>query len=79
MISITMVVMDGNVMVAPAVTLSPLYSDQTQQYLVTHFINVSNITVLLFSKQPFLKFRVPMYLCRVSVRPLVKPSFYQES
>ena len=25
-------------------TLSPLYSDQTQQYLVTHFINVSNIT-----------------------------------
>ena len=39
-----MVVMDVNVMVAPAVTLSPLYSDQTQQYLVTHFINVSNIT-----------------------------------
>ena len=48
--------MDGDWwLVAPAVTLSPLYSDQTQQYLVTHFINVSNITVLLFSKQPFLK------------------------
>ena len=55
--------MDGDWwLVAPAVTLSPLYSDQTQQYLVTHFINVSNITVLLFSKQPFLKFRVPIYV-----------------